>query len=410
MGTNKNGFFKKLIPKIPIFRRNIYDIPENYFELYKTREITNSDEQKALFYVTQFGGFRFKKIPSYFKEKEDFFSKWFKSKYEHGYFHFKANYNFISQFGDTKIEPLLRKEYPIKYYDDSFLIENGIGLEESVEIEDFLRNLNEYYASLRLNLKMPSSGITSEDRIDLSRFNSIPHFQYKPLAGNRLFQSGPGSSYQSISSNLRPCLRINGEDTTEIDISASTLQFLNLVLEKYTGNSAMSKQALSEGDPYQYFLDKINSVDFKNIHGQIEDIGRDSVKNLLYTLIYSPLNSQERNVNRHLRLTKKNYSYLGLKEKFPEFFQLIDSIKSIPSDGTENEGGKKFPPHLLIFKEESRFAREILKKSCLEEKFPVIPLHDSFITPSKHYQDLERIICDVSMEFYDYVLSHKKKF
>ena len=97
---------------------------------------------------------------------------------------------------------MLRKEYPIKYYDDSFLIENGIGLEESVEIEDFLRNLNEYYASLRLNLKMPSSGITSEDRIDLSRFNSIPHFQYKPLAGNRLFQSGPGSSYQSISSNL----------------------------------------------------------------------------------------------------------------------------------------------------------------------------------------------------------------
>ena len=128
---------------------------------------------------------------------------------------------------------------------------------------DLLKDLNNFYSPLRLSLKMPSSGITYIDKIDLSRFNSIPHFQSKPLAGNRLFHSGPGSSYQSISSNLRPFLTINGEKTTEIDISASTLQFLNLVLEKYTGKSFMSKQTLSNGDPYEYFLERINFPDFK---------------------------------------------------------------------------------------------------------------------------------------------------
>jgi len=65
---------------------------------------------------------------------------------------------------------------------------------------------------------------------------------------------------------------------------------------------------------------------------------------------------------------------------------------------------------LLIFMEESRYVREVLRRSCLEEKFPVVPLHDSFITTSEHYDDLERIVCDVSEEFYDYVITHKKKF
>lgn len=410
MGTSKNGLFKKLIPKIPIFRQNMYNIPESYSELYKTEEITDLDEQKTLFYVTQFGGFRLKKIPSYLKEKKDFFSKWFKSKYEHGYFHFKANSNFISQFGNRKIEPLLRKRYSEKDYNDYFFLEEGIQAEEAAEAWNLLWKLNNYYSSLRLDLKMPFSGITPADRIDLSRFNSIPHFQCKPLAGNRFFHSGPGSSYQSISSNLRPFLTINGEKTTEIDIAASTLQFLNLVLEKYTGKAPMSKLALSDGDPYQYFLDKINSVDFKRVHNQIEDINRDSLKNLLYTLVYSPLNSQVRNTNRHLKLTAKNYSYSDLKQEFPKFFQIIDSVKSIALDTNKKEEDEKFPAYLLIFMEESRYAREVLKRGCLDEKFPILPLHDSFITTSNHHPDLERIVCDVSMDFYDYVLAHKKKF
>ncbi len=414
MGTNKNGLFKKLIPKIPIFRQNMYHIPENYSESYKAKEITDLDEQKTLFYVTQFGGFRLKKIPSYLKRKEDFFSKWFKSKDEQGYLHFKANSDFISQFGNIKLEPLLRRNYRVKDRDDvgDFLLslEEGIEAQEAAEAWKLLRQLNKYYSFLRLNLKTPSSGITYVDKIDLSRFNSIPHFQCKPLAGNRLFHSGPGASFQSISSSLRPFLTINNKETTEIDIAASTLQFLNLALEKHTGKSHMSKLELSNGDPYEYFLEKINSPDFRKMHNQTEDIDRESLKSLLYTLTYSPINSQERHVNRFLKLNSQNYKYSDLKQKFPEFFEMIDSVKSIPLDRDRGDGEENFPAHLLIFMEESRYAREVLKRSCLEEKFPVVPLHDSFITTSEHYPDLERIVCDVSMDFYDYVLAHKKKF
>ena len=69
MGASKNGLFKKLIPKIPIFKQNMYNIPEEYLKEYETQNVSDLNEQKTLFYVTQFGGFRLKKIPSYLKEK-----------------------------------------------------------------------------------------------------------------------------------------------------------------------------------------------------------------------------------------------------------------------------------------------------------------------------------------------------
>ena len=412
MGTSKNGLFKRLIPKLPIFKREMYHIPESYSEIYRSNGISDLYEQKTLFYVTQFGGFRLKKIPSYLKGKEDFFERWFKSKYENGYFHFKASSDFISQFGDRKIEPLLRRNYSEKGEVAEFLLslEEGVEAQEFGEASGLLKDLNNFYASVKVNLEIPSSGITYTDKIDLSRFNSIPHFQCKPLAGNRLFHSGPGSSYQSISSNLRPFLTINGEKTTEIDISASTLQFLNLALEKHTGKAPMSKFTLSNGDPYEYFLERINSPDFKKMHNQTEDINRDSLKSLLYTLTYSSINSQERHVNRYLKLNFQNYRYSDLKEKFPEFFQCVEDIKSIPLDNDGEDGAKYFPAHWLIFSEEARYAREVLKRGCLDENKVIIPLHDSFITTERLYPDLERIVKEVSMELYGYALAHKRKF
>jgi hypothetical protein len=315
--------FVRTIPKTPIFRREIYDIPDSYSKVYKNNGVIDLDEQKSLFYVTQFGGFRLKKIPSYFEGKSNFFSKWFKAKYENGYFHFKSNTNFISNFGNIEIQPLLRENYSEKYYEDDFLIKNNIDVNESRKIETFLNDLNEYYFSLRVNLKVPLSGIIAEDRIDLTRFNSIPHFNYKPFAGNRLFHSGPGSSYQRISSNLRPFLKINGEETTEIDISASTIQFLNIILEKYTGSAPMSKYALSQGDPYEYFLTRINSPNFNGARGKEINLDRDSFKNLIYTLIYSTLNTQKAHINRHLRLGHLNFFMMTWKKSFLNFLNVL---------------------------------------------------------------------------------------
>jgi hypothetical protein len=99
-----------------------------------------------------------------------------------------------------------------------------------------------------------------------------------------------------------------------------------------------------------------------------------------------------------------------LEKEFPQFFECIKKLKSIPLKVNGKNNGDNFPPHLLIFKEESFYAREVLKRCCLGEGFPVLPLHDSFITCAKDYSGLERVICGVSTDFYDYVLAHKRKF
>ncbi|MFA6089245.1 MAG: hypothetical protein WC755_05245 [Candidatus Woesearchaeota archaeon] len=129
--------FIRLIPKIPVFKRDMYHIPENYSKSYEQKRITDSDEQKAFFYLTQFGGFRFRKLPSYFKDKPQFLEKWFKSKREYGFSQFKANTNFIKEFGNIELEPLLKKRCSEACYEDKFLLENGFSLKEAKEIEAF---------------------------------------------------------------------------------------------------------------------------------------------------------------------------------------------------------------------------------------------------------------------------------
>jgi hypothetical protein len=396
--------FKRVIPKIPVYKKNTYTIPKSYSKTYEQIGITDYDEQKALFFVTQFGGFRLKRIPSYFKDSEEFFSKWFKSKNEQGFFHFKANTKFISKLSDIKIEPVERNNYKTAEYRDEFLTENGFSKKEADEIQRFQDNINEFYRSLRLNIIMPNSGITGEDKIDLSRFNSVPHLQYKPKAGGRFFQSGPGGSYQRISNSLRPFLTINGEKTSEIDITAATIQFLNITLEKFLGHSPISKKGLSQGDPYKYFLDKINSPEFKNAHKEKQNLSRDNLKNLIYTLIYSSSSSEQRNINRHLKIMGKHYYYSDLEKKFPEFFKVISEFKTLPLID-----GKIYPAHITIYKEESKFAREVLERGCLEKKIAILPIHDSFITTSKNVKKLEHIIRDVSQELYGYILPYKQK-
>lgn len=402
--------FKRQIPRIPFFKRNFYEIPSTYSEKYIASGIKDLDEQKALFYLTQFGGFRLKKLPSYFFRKENFFSKWFKCKNEEGYRQFKASPLFISQFGSLIVQPLLKINYSQKIYEDSFLEENNVDIEEARQIERFLFNLNLFYREHRVGLEFPLSGLTIEDRLDVSRFNSIPHFQYKPKAGNRLFHSGPGTSFQRISSNLRPSLTINGEKTTEIDISASTIQFLDIVLRQIGFDSKDLKQALVLEDPYQHFLTRINMFCLRGKEKDNGNLNRDALKKLFYTLIYSNLVSQERNVNRYLRLNYQNYFYSDLQEEFSDFFEALKMLKLLPSKNRIGDKKETLPAYQTIFREESRFARDILLQGCLNEGIPILPLHDSFIVPLQHYLDLERIVCDTSIKRYGRVFHHKTKY
>lgn len=392
--------FRKVVPKKPVYRKNMYDIPVSYSRKYLREGVKDSDAQKFLFYGTQFGGFRSKKVPQYLRENPAFQKRWLKSKEEEGFFHFKTNTPFLSKFGKLRVRPLLRARYKTENYDKEFLEAHGFTDGEVLWIAETCDLLNNFYSSQRVGLKVPNSGVTADDILNLTRFNSIPHFQYKPRSGGRLFHSGPGSSYQSLSSSLRPFLTINGEKTTEIDISAATIQFAGNVSTSETYDDSTAK-IFRICDPYQHFLDSMNAMG----SGEID---RNALKDILYTLVYSKKNSERRNVNRRLKLMGQPFGYSDIETHFPNFFKLLEDVKAVPLPDGEN--GELFSPHQIIFKEESRYARGVLRRCCLEEGFPVLPLHDSFIAPRSNSSDLERVMKDVSTEYYDYVMSYKRKF
>ncbi len=304
----------------------------------------------------------------------------------------------------------MRKRYPEKELSSLFFEENNLDIKESNKIGDFVKKLNEFYKDFKLNLEVLFSALTAKDKIDLSRFNSIPHFRHAPLAGNRFYHSTPGISFQQISSNLRFLLTINGAKTTEIDLAASSIQFLNIVLRKQGYNFSELEKALAQKDPYQYFLERINSLEFQEAHKSGE-ISRDSLKKMIYTLIYSLSKTQSRSVEIYLKRYSENLTYADINKEFPEFFSAIEVLKSIPIgevNGKTCEG--VVPPHQSIFREESSFVREVLKRGCLDSAIPILPLHDSFIAPAENYSDLEKIIIKASKDMYNRVLHYKKKF
>jgi len=276
------------------------------------------------------------------------------------------------------------------------MIQNGFSHEEIVSSIKFLSQLNTFYSCFRINIPLLQSGITAEDRVYLSKFHGIPYFVKKPKAGGRFFH--PEVSYQRINSLLRQKITINGEKTSEIDILAATLQFLNIALERHASTSIL-ENVLSHEDPYDYFISILNSDDITGRY-QEQLINRDDIKTLVYTSIYSLNGSRERNVNRKLHLMGRNYRYSDFVELFPAFFDALLTLNTKFS----------FPPHVIIYKEDSAYAQGVLQKGCLEEKLPILPLHDSFLTTIRKTRRLKEIMDYVSEKMYGRKLSYKQKY
>jgi len=381
--------FVQKVPKKPILRKKTYKIPSSYTNVYGKCGITNSDEQIILFHLTQFGGFRLKKNHI----NTEFIGEWCKADHDAGYYQFRANQNFLAKFGRIKIQPLEKiwRNDPLNYLE---MKECGYSDDEINESMEFLTKLNRFYSDLKLNISPPHSGITAKDRVQLSRFHGIPYLVKKPKAGGRFFN--PETSYQRISSALRQMITINGRKTSEIDISASTLQFLNISIEKYASASLMDA-VLSKRDPYEYFLSRLNSDEFLSQHRE-QPIDRESVKTLVYTIIYSLNANQETNVNQKLKAMERQYKHSDFVQLFPEFFSALSTIK------------KDDPLHMVIFREESRYAKEILQTGCLEYNIPILPIHDSFMTTTKNLSNLERIMDITSEKLYGRHLLYKQKY
>ena len=385
--------FIQSIPKTPTFRRSTYCIPEEYLKAFNHFGINDSYELMMLFHLTQFGGFKIKSFPKNIKLDREFLTKWFVCKNERGYFHYRANVDFLKTFGDISIKPLQRM-WGFSPVSEKEMLDYGYSQSKIEDSKKFLNNLNDFYKSLYLEIPFFKSGIRIEDRIHLSRFQGIPFLRKKPAAGGRFFH--PEYSYQRINSQLRSLMTINGEETTEIDLNAATLQFINICLKKYCRSSI--EDIISYEDPYQYFLQILNSEEFMIKH-KTDPITREGLKNILYTSIYSPQDKQKSNIDYKLMLMNLEYRYSDLFSEFSSFFRGLENIR-------ENTN---LPLHLVINREESRYTQEVLQEGCINRKIPILPLHDSFITTQDNKNNLIQIMDDASQSLYGKRFSYKTK-
>ena len=391
----KKKRFDSIIPKSPFLKRGTYKIPQDYVRRYNEEDIVNLDKQMVLFHLTQFGGFRMRRVPRKMQFDEDFKKKWCVSKPLGGGYSFKASPDFLQTFGDIEIRSIEKiwRNGSVKERD---MLDCGYTVDEITDMKGFLKRLNTFYSKVRLSLEAPNSGISSEDRVQVSRFHSIPFLTVKPKTGGRLFH--PETSYQRISSSLRPLMTINGEKTAELDLSAATLQFLNIALEKRNLGS-LRENVLSYEDPYQYFLNELNS-DANLSRSGWNLIDRDSLKTLLYTAIYSNQKEEKANLNHKLRIMKSNAKHSDFVNLFPDFFNALSVLRH--STG--------LPLHMSINREESQYTRSVLEKGCLEEGFSILPIHDSFITTYSHIEDLESVMRTTSEDLYSRQLVYRRKY
>jgi len=193
-------------------------------------------------------------------------------------------------------------------------------------------------------------------------------------------------------------MTINGEKTSERDLSAATIQFLGIALKARSAGS-IDDNILSYEDPYQYFLSVLNSEKILGAYDE-RKLDREALKKIIYTAIYSTENKQETNVNYKLRLMRRTYKHKDFVSFFPEFFDALASLRS----------STNLPLHTIIYKEESDYAHEVLRKGCLEEKLPILPLHDSFITTVSNFESMTAIMDKTALRLYGKLLSHKKKY
>lgn len=383
------------VPRKPLLRRATYLIPDSYVEAYRKAGIKDKDQQMMLFHVTQFGGFRIRRMPKDLHINSGFVEKWLKYDNDSGFHSYKANAAFLLRFGDLELRPLLRI-WRNDAVNGNEMADHGFTSDEIRDAGSFLAKLNKFYSQFRLDISMPHSGITADDRVKLSRFHAIPYLVKKPKAGGRYFH--PESSYQRVPSALRRLMTINGERSSEIDLTAAVIQFIGVALRKHK-LPTIDDTVLSYDDPYQYFLSYLNSFRAFNEYGE-QSFEREALKTILYTAIYSSPEKEARHVNSKFRRMRRSYKHKDFVQLFPEFFNALSGLRAATS----------MPLHMVVYREESRYAQEVLQRGCLEQRLPILPLHDSFLTTTAHAEDLMRVMDEASKRMFGMQLRYRQKY
>ncbi len=175
------------------------------------------------------------------------------------------------------------------------------------------------------------------------------------------------TNYTILKSFIRKnCLRIDGEETSEIDISNSQPLFLCKLLDEVKSNWVrpeefeLFKELTTSGKFYQYLMDVLNIKD------------RDAVKKLTYTVLFG------KNPNR-------GKCDIQFKSIFPSIHKFIILYKRDNND-------YRILSHELQKQESNLIFNKIIKKiMLLNPEIKIITIHDSIIVARKWRQFVEVI-------------------
>ncbi|MFP4402009.1 MAG: hypothetical protein ACLFPL_02155 [Candidatus Nanoarchaeia archaeon] len=343
---------------LPKFQPNIFIIPDEYRPVvHQCLEQIPNDERPSnlealLFYMIQFGGAEISKG----KEPQ---SSWFESKRG-------DKINSVKCRPSQKLIELLNSQ--IEDFEHQHLQRDW----SRMKVNDTLTSqLNEFYSNeVRLSLPSQVLGAPSNWEELLRNFHSIPFLRPSENSGGRLFHKGV--SYQMVPKSLRSKLEINGNSTTERDISSAALRFLYLTGKD--SNIEFPQELVTSDDAYEIFIQ--------------QDLSREEAKGLTYALIFSSKDKEERAVTRKLQSNERFRDSEDLKMRIPHFFEALDAYKQIHK-----------APHLPLFAKETQFTREVIRR-CLNTEVPILPIHDSYITQRSREGDLVEILTQSQQELY----------
>ena len=343
----------------PEFKPSIFKIPQNYREIIESslKQLPSGSERShleaLLYYMIQFGG---TEIPQH----KHFTHPWFDVE--------KKKFSRKSRVKPNRtLLNLLNKHTPSDFRFEH-LQRNWSGMK--VE-DDLISRLNRFYSdNVRLSLPFSIMGAPANWGELCRNFQSIPFLKPSEKSGGRLFQQGVG--YQMIPKRFREELTINGDKTSEIDISAAALRFLYL-----------SGKDFGIDFPNQIILNEDSYTIFSEI-----GVSRDLAKELTYALVFSSKEKEERAVKRKLHSNERFRNRDDLAMVMPEFFEALEAYKEIHS-----------APHIPLFTKETEFTREVLRRS-LDKELVLLPIHDSYITTTNRFEDFQRILREAQTHLY----------
>ena len=156
-------------------------------------------------------------------------------------------------------------------------------------------------------------------------------------------------------------LTINGEPTVELDLHQSQMVILGKIIEKYYGRNSFSEMVKNE-DIYIHF-------------GQINNIGRDEAKKLMFRPVFNRNSSKESQM---------------LKNAFPDAYGFIEQFKKMSLNW--NPSRKRYSNMAFMLQREESGIFHRVWNNLHNEGISFLPVHDSVIVPQRDLDQTRHIM------------------